>query len=428
MLTAWAGSARANGALPSSFGILLPADRPQEIVLATSFGMIISEDGGKTWLWTCEQPQTNFGYLYNVGPSPRDRFYGLSPDQGLALSDDGSCTWKRAGGVLDTLVASDVFVDRTNGDRVVAVAATFDPETLEIGTPSIFASADAGTTFGPNPLYAAPTGATIVSIEIAQSNPQIVYAAMYLAPDKHPHLLRSADSGQTWTDINVEPGLGANEFRILAVDPADPNVLYLRVIVGNMEQLAVTRDGGMTFATPVTVTGPYGGALSAFLRMESGTVLLGAFMKQASGGMDGVGYRSTDGGHTFGPWTLSPQPRIFGLAERGGVLYVAGKNFSDGWALATSRDEGVTITPISSYGDVRGIKACAMAVCGDACSLVASQGVWTNDVCTYVAPPPPPPSSSGCHCGVGGAAPRGTAGAGLLLAVAVALHRRRRRR
>ena len=60
--------------------------------------------------------------------------------------------------------------------------------------------------------------------------------------------------------------------------------------------------------------------------------------------MNGVAYRSTDGGTTFVPWTLTPQPRMFGLAERDGVLYLAGKNYSDGWALATSRDEGVTIT------------------------------------------------------------------------------------
>jgi hypothetical protein len=89
----------------------------------------------------------------------------------------------------------------------------------------------------------------------------------------------------------------------------------------------------------------------------------------------------------------------------------------------------MTIQPLSSYADVRGIKPCAMAVCGDACSLVASQAVWTNAVCTYVAPPPPPPptSSSGCHCAVAAAAPRGTAAVCVLLAAVVVIRRRRRR-
>src|SRR5688572_27760483 len=52
-IIATAGSARANGALPGSFGILLPATRPHDVVLATNFGIIISEDDGATWQWTC---------------------------------------------------------------------------------------------------------------------------------------------------------------------------------------------------------------------------------------------------------------------------------------------------------------------------------------------------------------------------------------
>jgi len=429
--TGWAGRAHANGALPASYGILLPADKPQQILLATTFGMIISEDGGKSWLWTCEQAQTSQGYLYGIGPSPRDRLYGLSPDQGLAFSDDGSCTWQRAGGVLSDLVASDFFVDRTNADRVFAIAATYDPMTLLSGTPSIFVSADGGATFGSTPLYAAPMGANIVSIEIARSNPQVVYAAMYTLADNHPHLLRSNDGGQTWMDRDVggaaPDGIGASQFRILTVDPDNADLLYLRVLPGSgMEQLAVTRDAGATFATPVTISG---GSLSGFLRMASGTVLLAGYMNIAGGGMTGLAWRSTDGGNTFAPWTLTPQPHIFGLAERGGVLYLAGKNYSDFWAIATSQDEGMTITPISSYADVRGIKPCVMAICGDACSLAASQGVWMNAVCTnVVTTPPPPPASSGCHCVVSGPAPRGTAGLAALLAIAAALHRRRRRR
>jgi hypothetical protein len=436
LLAASAGRAWANGALPSSYGILLPADKPQEIVLATNFGMIISEDAGASWLWTCEQPQTSFGYLYGVGPAPKDRFYALSPSEGLGFSDDGSCSWKRSGGVLSTLVASDFFIDRTNGDRVLAVAAEID-DAGDIGTPSIFVSADAGDTFGSTPLYSAPTGANIVSIEIARSNPQVAYAAMYTTTSttgsivRHPRLLRSADAGQTWMDRDVEAGLGAAEFRILAVDSDNADVLYLRVIAGGGEEkVAVTRDGGATFTAPVTITG---GGLSAFARLASGTVLVGGYMSTANGAMTGVGYRSTDGGNTFVPWAPNPQdpqPHILGLAERAGVLYLAGKNYSDGWALATSHDEGVTIQPLSSYEDVRGIKPCVMTMCADQCALVASQAVWTNDVCTYTAPPPPPPpKSSGCGCAATGLEPGGVGSVvlAILLGAGIAVRRRWRR-
>src|SRR4051794_3530688 len=270
-----AGPARANGALPSSYGILLPADKLQQVVLATNFGMIISEDAGKSWLWTCERPETSFGYLYGVGPAPRDRFYALSPDTGLALSDDGSCTWQRSGGALASLVANDFFVDRTNADRVVAIAAPVDSVTGDIGPPAVFQSMDGGTTFAETPLYTAPTGANIVSLEIARSNPMVMYLAMYVTPDRHPRLVRSADGGQTWVERDVEATLGANEFRILTVDPDDENVVYMRVVALGMESVAVTRDAGLTFATPVTLTK---GTLSAFARLASGTVLVGGLL------------------------------------------------------------------------------------------------------------------------------------------------------
>src|SRR6185503_9930976 len=255
LLTLLTGTGRvlANGALPASYGILLPADKPKEVVLATNFGMIISEDAGKSWLWTCERPETSFGYLYAVGSAPRDRIYALSPDAGLAFSDDDTCTWQTSGGALANLVASDFFVDRTNADRVLAVAASIDADSGDIGPPALFQSMDGATTFSDTPLFTAPLGANIVSVEIARSNPMVIYVAMYTTPDRHPRLLRSADGGQTWMDRDVEPTLGANEFRILTVDPDNADVLYLRVIALGMESVAVTRDAGMTFTMPITV-------------------------------------------------------------------------------------------------------------------------------------------------------------------------------
>src|SRR5262249_11008394 len=50
-----ASPALANGAFPESYQIVLPADRPQQVILATNFGLIISDDDGATWTWTCEQ-------------------------------------------------------------------------------------------------------------------------------------------------------------------------------------------------------------------------------------------------------------------------------------------------------------------------------------------------------------------------------------
>ena len=70
------------------------------------------------------------------------------------------------------------------------------------------------------------------------------------------------------------------------------------------------------------------------------------------GGTMGAGYRSTDGAMTFLPWMLDPEPHLVGLGERvvagQSTLYLSGKNYSDGWALAVSTDEGATVTPLMS--------------------------------------------------------------------------------
>ena len=222
-------------------------------------------------------------------------------------------------------------------------------------------------------------------------------------------MARSADGGSTWATVDVEAALGGNEFRILAVDPDDAGLVYLRVVAPTEEEVWTTRDGGQTFQRVLVVPK---GELQAFARLASGTVLVGTSTTLTGGGTAGGGYRSVDGGHTFVPWTLCPQPHISGLAERGGTLYIAGKNYSDGWALATSTDEGLTLTPLSTYDQVRGVAACAASTCAAACEYEVSTAVWRGAVCsgeladagTYPAGP------AAVACPDGGAGDAGSSG------------------
>src|SRR5580692_6682857 len=114
----FSGVARANNGIPGSLGVLLPLDKPQEIGLATTFGLILSDDGGTSWVWTCEEAATtSMADVYTVGAPATtaggigDRFYALSRVTGLAFSDDESCGWQSAGGVLNGRVVSDFFSD-----------------------------------------------------------------------------------------------------------------------------------------------------------------------------------------------------------------------------------------------------------------------------------------------------------------------------
>jgi MYXO-CTERM domain-containing protein len=432
------GVARANNGIPGSLGVLLPLDKPQEIGLATTFGLILSDDGGQSWVWTCEEAATSMANAYTVGAPPADRFYALSLVTGLSFSGDESCGWQSAGGALAGQKVSDFFTDPSDPMRVLA-AASPPSDGGGAAVASVYASKNAGTTFDAKPLYTAPAGASIVGIEIPRSDPQVVYLTYVTANSTgyDPVLVRSSNGGQSWTETDLLAPLGAGIVRILAVDSADSELVYLRVIGATSETLAVTRDGGMTFATPLTIAN---GALSAFARLASGTVLVGALVNLAGsgGGTMGAGYRSTDGALTFSPWTLNPQPHLVGLGERliGGqsTLYLSGKNYSDGWALATSTDEGLTVTAVMSYDQVVGIKPCVQQLCLDTCNYEEMQALWNTSVCAardggLGDGGPGPTGTSGCHCGAAGGAPPVSGGlAGMSLAVAVAITRRRRRR
>ncbi|MFL5306823.1 MAG: WD40/YVTN/BNR-like repeat-containing protein [Polyangia bacterium] len=409
-------AARADGGIPGSLAILLPGDQPGKIGLATTFGLILSDDGGTSWLWTCEQPATtSMANMYAVGPPAiasggvGDRFYALSPFEGLAWSDDESCTWQTAGGLATGSTVSDFFVDPSDPAHVLAVAVAPSDGGVA-GAGAVFASTDGGKTFAAAPLYTAAAGATIVGVEIARSNPRVIYVSTYATTPsgRAPVLARSTDGGASWTPTSLTTSVGPAIVRILAVDPQDSDVVYLRVIGAAGDAVAVARNGGGTVAVPVTFAR---GQLSAFARLSSGTVLAGALIAGDAGGTEGTAVRSTDGGTSFQPWTTLPAPtHLVGLAERvengRARLYLSAKNYSDGWALAVSDDEGQTVTKLLTYDQVKGVKPCARQICQDTCNFENMQGIWDLSVCA--ANPSGSGgggsggggSGSGCGCGI----------------------------
>jgi hypothetical protein len=428
--------AAANGAFPESDAVLLPTFAPQRIILSTNFGLIISDDDGATWQWTCERPQTSMASTYAIGAPPQEVLYALSPEVGLAMSDDVSCGWVRDGGALANTIATDVFPDPTDARRVLAIAPV--PSDAGIGADVVYESMDGGETFDAAPIYVAPAGDQLVGVEIARSDPRTIYVAI-AAPGPHPALARSDDAGATWSTFDLEPSIGARTARIIAVDPVDAKVVYLRAIGAGAELLAISHDG-MTFTTPITLAG---GSLSAFARLASGTVLVAGLLPGDGGTTAGIAWRSGDGGLTFDDWTLTPMPRLRALAERDGRLYLAGSNYSDGWALAVSTDEGRTIQPVARYDQVSAVRPCVAAVCQDLCDEQAGRRIWAPEVCNPSPldggsgdagdgggdAGPPPKAPSGCGCST--ATPGADAGVAIALLVLVTARRsaaRRRRR
>ncbi len=96
--------ARADGAFPDEMSIHFPASAPHGILLATNFGLAISEDDGATWRYSCEP--------YVTGSQAYANLYQVAADGAvlaisglLTRSADVGCTWTAAAGdyVLGTI-------------------------------------------------------------------------------------------------------------------------------------------------------------------------------------------------------------------------------------------------------------------------------------------------------------------------------------
>ena len=410
--------ARANGAFPDSLSIFVPADRPSEIVLATNFGLITTTDAGVTWTWVCEHGDGYLGAMYQRAAPPSQRLFAVAP-AGLVFSDDAACSWSVATDLQQTTV-TDAFADPVDRRRVLALAAFVDPDGQ--AKSGLFISTDAGTTFGA-PAYVSPPDTTLISVEVSASNPDRMYlTSLTSVSPSRIHLLRSDDAGATWTDFDITAMTAGRLARIAAVDPVDPQKIYLR-LTGTDDAIAVSIDGGATISVPLVL----GIGLTAFLRRPNGQILVSA--------LDVVGgtlHRSTDGGESFVrmPGTLS----IRAMAERAGKIYAAADNFADGFALGISSDDGLTFQPLMKFDQVGGAQSCGnlASACAATCDMLVRLGVFRPSTCPAApglgdgsAGSVRPLAEHGCGCGISAASSPALEVAMLLLAIQLGRRRRR---
>jgi hypothetical protein len=347
----------ANGAFPDSLSILVPPDRPHEIILATNFGVLISEDDGAKWFWVCEQAVASQARLYQMGPPPTDRLLAVSP-LALVLSTDGACSWQAAGGAISGATVNDAFPDPNDPMHVLALGI---PPADGYTPPVLYDSHDGGQSFAV--LYTAPPGYSLAGVEVPRTAPQAIYLAayQYVANKPNPYLLHSTNSGAAFQMVDMTSSLGENALRLIAVDQADANRVYLRMLAPGGDQFAVW--SGTSGQTTLTLTAP----MSFFLERQGGRIYTGT--RDAA-------FVSTDGGMTFSPW---PAPHLRALAERDGKLYAAGDNFADHFAIALSNDDGAHWQPLLSFDRI-----CGMLSCGQVETICAAP--WNTLVGTFQIP------------------------------------------
>ena len=350
--------ARANGRYPKADQLLVRSDDPSLLVARTTFGFLISRDAGGSWDWVCERA---IGYSGIQDPT-----LGLMTDgtiiaglaEGLARSSDAGCNWGFATAALNGSPVVDLTVPRDAPEN--ALALVWDPADVSYSS-RFLASDDDGRSFVP---YGAPLDPSVLALtlDVAPSDATRVYASGTRTVDtvRSGLLFTSSDSGQHWAefavpfDSKVEQGV-----YIAAVDPNDPDTVYVRSNSATVSRLSVSHDAGQHFDVV------YSGSLLAFALSADGTRLY-------FGGEDGL----HSGLASDLEFEQRSTRRLLCLAATKDTLYACSDEHS-GFTVGASHDDGFTFDPLLHLNTVRGPLACdngaTVAECAGDWPLVRSQ-------------------------------------------------------
>jgi photosystem II stability/assembly factor-like uncharacterized protein len=240
------------------------------------------------------------------------------------------------------------------GGRVVAVAGvSSEPNVYYFGASGggIWKTSDSGVTWAPVSDGQLQT-ASVGSIAVAESDPNIVYAGMGEACIRGnvmngDGVYKSVDAGKTWKNVGLRETYHIGAVR---VHPRNPDIVYVAALGhlwGPNTERGVYRstDGGQTWQQILT-RGNTAGAIDLGMDPSNPRVLYAAFWEASrkpwrldSGGPNSGIWKSTDGGDHWTDISKAPGlPR--GVMGRIGIT-VSPANPERLWAIVEASDGGV---------------------------------------------------------------------------------------
>jgi photosystem II stability/assembly factor-like uncharacterized protein len=382
-----ASAARANGAFPRVSQIVPDPVDPERVLLRSTFGVVVTVDGGANWDWICESAA---GYL-DIEP-PLTVLEGgrviLGLPGGVSRTSDAGCQFSMAEG-LDANVV-DVSRVASEPERVVALSRS-DTDS------QVWESTDAGVSF--HTLGEALVGVRATTLDVAPSDADWIYVSGFTGGTTDAGagvFYRSEDRGATWQTFPVPETTSAKRPYIAAIDPDERELVYVRTD-GLPGRLFVTRDGGEHFTEALRLDVP----IQGFALSPDGNTVLATNVYDGS-------FRADADSLTFekiacrGPTCLS-------WTEAG--LFGCGDNVADGFIIGRSNDEGATFERVVDLSCIRGPYACdASTIVGSECPLFwpTIRTQLNADVCSPTDVPP----YTGCFSPGGAAGEAGADGAG----------------
>ncbi len=256
------------------------------------------------------------------------------------------------------------------GRAITASGVPGDPNTFYFGAVGggIWKTTNGGLTWAP--IFDDQRVASIGSLEVAQSDPRVIYAGTGEADIRSDlasgdGIYKSVDAGKTWANVGLRD---SKQIGRLVVHPKNPDIVYVAALghaYGPNAERGVFRtiDGGRSWQK-VLYKGPDIGAVDLAMEPENPQVIYAALWQTRRppwsqyGPVEGPGsglYKSTDGGDHWAQLTGNGLPegqwRRVGIAvargSRGRRVYAL-IDSSTATGLFRSDDSGKSWTQISN--------------------------------------------------------------------------------
>ncbi len=359
--------AQANGRFPFAQQLVEDENDANHLVLRTTYGILTTQDRGKTWNWICE---ASVGYGGSEDPS-----LGITADgtllagifEGLRASSDGGCDWTSPSTALDGKYVVDLTVEAQDAKSAVALSSN------GVGggkfATALWETSDSGKSWVALGVQL-PDTVLGLTLDPAPSNPDRIYVSG-IGSAGAAVLLRSSDRGKTWQELPI-PGVDIESSPfIAAIAPTNPDALYVRTAGADTpNKLLYSDDAGDTFTE---IFSGIGSMLGFALSPDGQTVL--------------VGFGDPKGGATVDPaseglWKASTTDFAFTRIFEGPVncltwtptgVYACASEFDQGFELGFSADTNFDTTtanpfePLMHLSGVEGPLECGAATSGAIC-------------------------------------------------------------
>ena len=346
---------------PSPTATSSPVPTPTPISIPTPTSTL------EVWVsyWPSGQTPSLRGYSPNqitalvVAPSDGQTVYAATW-AALFRSIDGGKNWTMVNSLpnleADFIVLTRALaVDPLNRDSLFAY---FWPKAKAVDAPpelkGFKKSTDGGRSWSdPSSGASADLMGLVNTLVVNPSNPNIIMVGTDRYNQKSSRILRSTDGGATWqVTYTIDPVMGVGNITTIAIHPTSPNIVYAGHKVYHGGSVIRSDDGGISWRFTATVPMPLSYPVGLALDPSDPNVVYVAYQALVAAGV--AVYKSSDGGQSWikassglpegtagaGQLIIDPSdPKVLFFAIQGlnGGIYIT-RDGADSWVRLTPDD------------------------------------------------------------------------------------------